>query len=218
MEANDVNIIITSKPNSNTEYTVNHYLMEFDEDHYTLDKTEHLTGTTDSAIHPDVKNYEGFTAPETEELLITGDGKAVVNYYYKRNKYQVKVEGDEGISTTSGSGTYYYGEKVSIKATLNVGYDFKEWSNSKNSLEQEYLVEATDVTLKANTTLHNYKITYLYQFDNNEKEEVNHSNPTSYTIKDKITFIDPSVTGYTFDKYLLNGEELENNTIEEGNR
>ncbi len=217
MPANDIEVKVKSQANTDTLYTVKHYIMDLDGEHYTLKETEILKGTTDTTIKPETKDYEGFSAPELKEMTVTGDGKAEIEYYYTRNKYQVTVEGDEGISDVFGEGIYYYGAKVSVGASLNNGYKLNNWSNLNTDLEFEYVVEAKDITLKATTELINYTINYKSEFNNGLEEEVQNSNPTSYTIKDQITLVEPEVLGYTFVKYLVNGEEIADNIIEAGN-
>ncbi len=53
-------------------------------ENYTLAETENLAGTAGATITPETKEYEGFIAPEKQDLIIREDGKAVLNYYYSR--------------------------------------------------------------------------------------------------------------------------------------
>ena len=84
-------------PNTNTPYTVEHYLQNMDCTTYptTPFEVDHLTGTTDTKVVPEVKNYPGFTAPEKDSLLVAADGYAILRYYYERNVYPVVFINEE---------------------------------------------------------------------------------------------------------------------------
>ena len=80
-------------PNTNTAYTVKHYLQNMDCSTYPAApfETENLIGKTDASVTPSVKTYTGFTAPSTQTVTILADGSRVVNYYYTRNQHAVTV-------------------------------------------------------------------------------------------------------------------------------
>ena len=73
--------------NGNTVYHVIHMKMNMDGE-YEEALDEELTGTTDSSVTPQTKEYEGFTKPAEQTVQIDGSGNTKVYYYYERNKYQ----------------------------------------------------------------------------------------------------------------------------------
>lgn len=82
------------KANTNTKYTVEHYLQKLNKtDEYDLKETENnLTGTTGELTNAQAKSYDGFTAQPFEQKEIAGDGTTVVKIYYTRNNYQYKIQ------------------------------------------------------------------------------------------------------------------------------
>ena len=82
------------KANTNTKYTVEHYLQKLNKtDEYDLKETENnLTGTTGELTNAQAKSYDGFTAQPFEQKEIAGDGTTVVKIYYTRINYQYKVK------------------------------------------------------------------------------------------------------------------------------
>lgn len=163
------------KPNPDTPYVVKHWkeklyidgttqyanASEHNETNYFLADTDNLKGTTDSLVTPGVKNYEGFTAPEAQTVIIKPDGSLVVNYYYTRNTY--KLGGDDssgnstsistknGIESASGAGAYKYEEPVTVSAEVKTGY---HWHTSGCNCETDlskyptgwYSVNSSNIT------------------------------------------------------------------------
>ena len=85
--------------NTDTKYVVKHWQQNIDGNadikndvNYTLKDTETLEGTTDEIVIPGIKKYTGFTSPDVRKISILGDGSLVVDYYYKRNKYNVVLD------------------------------------------------------------------------------------------------------------------------------
>ena len=92
-----------------------HYQQNLENDGFTLKETEDLTGTTDTTVRADVKNYSGFTYnPDVEGTkisgTITGDGELVLKLYYTRNSHTVTYKYDgtvpEGASELPKAATY----------------------------------------------------------------------------------------------------------------
>lgn len=50
----------------------------------------------------------------------------------------ITVKGSNGISSVSGSGTYCHGVKVKVSASLNTGYDFKNWDGNNGLTSNPY--------------------------------------------------------------------------------
>ena len=76
--------------NTNTRYTVIHWLENADDDEYSYREEETKTGTTGAQTSAAAKSYTGFTAQTITQQTIAGDGSTIVNVGYKRNVYEVK--------------------------------------------------------------------------------------------------------------------------------
>jgi uncharacterized repeat protein (TIGR02543 family) len=75
-----------------TEYTVNHLLQELDNSSlYTIADTEKYIGVVGQKVTPPTKNYENYTTPATQTVVIDASGNFAVNYYYQRNNYWLDV-------------------------------------------------------------------------------------------------------------------------------
>ncbi len=162
--------------NTNTPYKVEYYLQNIDDDNYTLEDTENLTGTTDTIANAEIKTFPHFTA---EQKSVSGrihsDGSTVLKVYYTRNYYQVTVQKENDNGTVTGGGNYKYNKTISVKATVNLGYTFNGWydGNNKVSDDLEYTFNpVNDITLTAKWTVNidtPYKIEYYLQNLNNSE-------------------------------------------------
>ncbi len=192
----DVTITPTYKANTDTSYTVNHYKQNLTLDGYDLEKTENLKGTTDSKVTPQVKEYEGFTAPVPVEVTIKGDGTAVVNYNYDRVMYAYTVADQENMTSSLPSGDYPYGTEVTVSANSVPGYTFSGWSDGNNDNPRTIIIKdniSIEPTYVANTNT-SYTVNHYKQnltLDGYELEETENLKGTTDT---KVT---PQVKDYT---------------------
>ena len=199
--------------NTDTPYKVNHYLMDLNGDYPLVpDNTVSKTGTSDSTVTlSDLKDIslEGFTYAEGKvegsvvtTTTIAPDGSRVIDLYYSRNEYQITLSNGTGIASTSGDGTYYYGEAVSVDATLNAeGYTWSHWEDAEGNVISTDKVYAFnmptgDVSLTAVATPN----TYIVEFDGNNASSGSMANlemtyDTAKTLPEN-TF---TKTGYVFD-------------------
>ncbi len=185
----------------NASYTVEHYLMGLDGKYNKPDKTEHKMGRIGSKVTPTTHTYEGFTAPTKETVTVLEDGETTVKYYYKRNKYNLTLKGDNGVESLNGEGSYYYKEKVNVEVTPKEGYAFAYWSNKQVNAAFTYTIY-NNITLTATTTPIEYTITYDLHGGMGD-------NPSTYTVENPIVLKDPTKEGYTFKHWLVNGKEVE---------
>ncbi len=205
---------------NNANYRVEHYQMnlkgEYDS---TPTLVETFSGLKNATVTPSVKQYAGFKSPEAKTVIISANNDTVVKYYYERNKYSLEVVGDDNVASVTGSGVYYFGEKVEVSATFNEGYEIDSWSNGIKEETFTYTMDSKNTTLNATSKLIDYNINYeiSYLYDGEEiVEELETTNPSTYTMVDDIELVIPEFAGYTFDHWLVNGEELEGNTIAKG--
>lgn len=91
---------------------------------------------------------------------------------------RVKVEGDEGIASTSGNGNYLYGTNVKISESTKEGFDFTGWkivwaanqsiSNKKINVESFNMKAVTDITYRATTKRKQTKIVFHRNINGND--------------------------------------------------
>lgn len=118
--------------NSDAAYYVNHYLENADDDGFTLDDTDILSGYVGMMTEAEAKTYDGFSLRETPvQKIISGDGSEV-NIYYVREKHKVtyKIVGDYFKNDSYLVKEYKYGEKLSLinNDMTRDGYTFSGWS------------------------------------------------------------------------------------------
>ncbi len=157
--------------NTNTYYRVNHWQESLDQTseistmrtvkdgvYYDLKSYENKQGTTDTLTEGFANSYVGFEAQNIEQINIDGDGSAQLGVYYTRLSYQLTtVKTSDAIVDFPQGGTYKYGQRVSLSATVKVGYTFIKWVSSDTQLLAdrlyslyEFNMPNGDVTLTAN--------------------------------------------------------------------
>ena len=115
------------KANSETKYTVIHWLENADDNEYSSKDIEKKTGATNSTTNAKAKSYSGFTAQTIEQKTIAGDGSTIVNVYYKRNVYDVKFYSYSGLFSSSR-------EYTSLRITAKYGANIRDkWPTYKGS-------------------------------------------------------------------------------------
>lgn len=212
--------------NTGIKYVVNHYQMNVSGSEYTLKETENKTGTTASSVTVAnlKKTYAGFTyeggkgattatatKPSTLDTTTTvlADGTRVINLYYSRNKYTLTLNKGTGISAVTGAGTYYYGQSVTIDATVASGYTWSKWSDNNTTKKATITMPANALTLTANATLNSYTISYTLNGGS-----VTTANPTSYNVTTAaFTINNPTKTGYTFEGWTGTGLSSATKTV-----
>ena len=184
------------------EYKINYYLMNVNGNGYSLKETETYTDQVYSKVSPNPKQYEGFTSPSLQTLVVDPKGISELNYYYTRNQYNFILKTGTGTTTTgsTSSGKYYYGTKISLKATTATGYTWSKWvSNSSKvtnitTINSNFTMPASDIEVTSTATLNTYTIAY-----NLNDGILSHNNPTTYTVNSPtFTLNNPNKVGYSF--------------------
>lgn len=120
------NYTVTYYP-ANVGFTVNHYLQNVADNNYTLDKTEHVGGYTESEVGGDLaKAYPGFAALlYNTKAKVAADGSTVVEIYYDRNYYMMSfnLDGGYGVEPIYAR----YGASVKVENPTKPGYTFSGW-------------------------------------------------------------------------------------------
>ncbi len=104
-------------PNTNTRYTVIHWLENADDDGYSYRESENKTGATGAQTSAAAKSYTGFTAQTIAQQTIAGDGSTIVSVYYKRNTYTITFYLDDPI--------YKCGKEEHTHSRRNGCYDWR---------------------------------------------------------------------------------------------
>ena len=167
-----------------SEYTINTYEMGLDGE-YGAAVPATKTATTDSTVTYTAPVIEGFKADkDSYSVVVTGDGKAVINVYYARNTYEVVIDGE----TT----TAYYGAtiKAPTEAEVDEGYHLVSWNGGTVAMGQEITVTGP-VTLtpdyEANTdTAYTVEI-YLMDENGNYAETPDDTDALTGTTDTKAT-------------------------------
>ena len=120
------NYTVTYYP-ANVGFTVNHYLQNVADNNYTLDKTEHVDGYTESEVGGDLaESYPGFAALlYNTKAKVAADGSTVVEIYYDRNYYMMSfnLDGGYGVEPIYAR----YGASVKVENPTKPGYTFSGW-------------------------------------------------------------------------------------------
>ena len=130
-------------PNTNTEYTVIHELMDVDGTTYIEKERNVEHGTTDTEVTPETKTYPHFTAPAKQTVKINGNGKTTVVYQYTRDKYHITFIDAEFIEGNPVSDDYYYEKEIELTAKDKVGHEFSKWTNDETNKTIVYKVTGT---------------------------------------------------------------------------
>ena len=120
------NYTVTYYP-ANVGFTVNHYLQNVADNNYTLDKTEHVGGYTESEVGDGLaETYPGFAALlYNTKAKVAADGSTVVEIYYDRNYYMMSFNLDGGYGVEPIYAKYQ--TPVSVANPTKPGYTFSGW-------------------------------------------------------------------------------------------
>ena len=91
---------------------------------YTAASSKQETAKTDTEISPKPDIRNGFMTPAALSQRVSADGSTTINYYYARNKYNIKFI-SEGETVTEGQ--YTYGTLMPTPNVYRAGYEFVGW-------------------------------------------------------------------------------------------
>lgn len=166
MPGENITLIAQWTAHTNIPYTVEHYFEKVDGSYPSIpDETENLTGTTDSTVTANAKDYTGFTfdsgvSGTVTSGTISADGSLVLKMYYTRNSYTVTWDGNGGNVDTNGAttGSVKYGADITSPANdpVRTGYTFNQWSGYTENMT----MPAENITFTAEWTINQYTITF----------------------------------------------------------
>ena len=133
----------------NTTYTVVHETMNMDGTTYSVYRRLNYNDVPiGSIVVPPVLDLEGFNSPSVQAVTLEGFENTVITYRYTRKQYTLTINNSNYVTTTTPSGTYYYGESIHLvaDATDSNGNSFVKWSNNETNPDYTF-------TLKDNVTI-----------------------------------------------------------------
>ena len=194
--SDDISLTPSYSANTNTTYKVEHYKQKVTLDGYDLADTDNLTGTTDTEVTPEVKTYEGFNSPDTQTVIIKGDGSTVVTYNYDRVMYTYTVNDSEHMTSSLPSGDYPYGTEVTVTANTVPGYTFGGWNDGNTDNPRTITIDkniSIEPTYTANTNT-SYKVEHYKQKVTLDGYNLAETDNLTGTTDTKVT---PNVKTYT---------------------
>lgn len=206
MPDNDVTYTALWNPATNTKYYVKHYQQNIDDNNYTLEETDNLTGTTGATVTPDRKSYDGFLTPGPQQLTIGAAGTTELAYYYDRVVYTINWNASaNGGACATTSTDVRHGATIALPAATKAGHILEGWytkAEGGNKISDGAAVLQNYGTLYAQfIEVPTYELTW----DWNGGE----TSSTSYTAAGNLLAGDPIVypedNTMTRENYVFNG-------------
>ena len=146
----------------NTSYTVIHELMNLDGTTYTEYSSSHYTDVPiGTVVSPAVLTLDGFTSPSVQMVTLNTYENTVITYRYTRNQYTLTINDSGHVTTSTPSGTYYYGQEIHLTADADdgSGCPFVKWTNDVTNRDYTFLL--TENTTIGPIYADSYTITYV---------------------------------------------------------
>ena len=143
-------------------YTIKHCLQNANDDGYSLGAQENFNADTDTVVTPEVKNFDGFTAPEKQQVTVEGDGRTTVIYRYTRNVHTLTLKNYDGKTDKTVEARY----EMSIPKPTRAGYAFAGWyTDAKCTKEYKANMPDQNLTLYAKweANIVNYVVEHYQQ-------------------------------------------------------
>ena len=147
-------------------YKVIHLLQNIDDDEYSIDQTQDMEGKAGELTEAEAMEIPGFTVKAFEQTSIQADDSTRIEIYYDRKLHTITyLGGADDVTKLSEKGTYRYGAKITLPATLpeRTGYAFAGWKDEAGKeyqAEDEITIEDADIILTAQWEVTTYNITY----------------------------------------------------------
>lgn len=95
-----------------------------------------------TVITPPVLEIQGFTSPPTQTITIDSTERPIVTYRYTRNQYTLTINNSNYVTTSTPSGTYYYGTEIHLVAdNTNIdGNSFVKWTDETYNNDYTFIL------------------------------------------------------------------------------
>lgn len=151
-----------------TSYTVVHETMNLDGTTYSeYSHIDYTNATIGDVVSPEVLIIEGFESPSVQNVILESYDNTVITYKYPRKQYILTINGDNYVTTSTPSGTYYYNQEIHLvaDATDSSGNAFVKWSNGVLNPDYTFVMK-DDVTIEPI-----YADAYTITYEPNNGEE-----------------------------------------------
>ena len=129
--------------NTNTQYKVEYYLQNYENDCYPLipELTLNLTGTTDTIVIAEEKVFDNYTLDTLASTLkgnVYGDNTLVLKLYYAMDTYTL-ASSNTSYGTITNSNSYKYNPNATIESSIETGLgcEFLGWYCGETLLSTE---------------------------------------------------------------------------------
>jgi len=209
---------IASNITLKAEWNVITYSISYNLDGGTIDGTNPTTYNVEdeiTIINPTKTGYtfKGWNINDNSSLFSNIELKGqyakniTLTANFEVNKYIITLNVDGG-DLGANSLDVIYGDSYSLPSPTRVGYTFSGWYLDEDNFNSGVYNITSDITIKAKWNAIAYSISYVLNGGT-----VEGSNPTTYTVEDKITIINPTKTGHTFTGWIINDCNDKTDTI-----
>jgi uncharacterized repeat protein (TIGR02543 family) len=140
-------------PNTNTEYTLNIYTQNIEDNDYQLE-TQSLYGTTNQLTNYEAPIRTGFDLQNYEQVTINANGSSVLSVYYNRKSYNLtwNPNGGNALTGTYTNGMVKYQASITAPNTPErIGFEFGGWQPNLTTMPAEDIVCIAQWTEKGDT-------------------------------------------------------------------
>lgn len=116
-----------------TTYKVYHHFQEIGSEEYDEQLIEEVSAKVNDSIQYYAPKMTGFEAQPVAPILVQPDGTSAIHVYYDRLSYTISCVEHDGISATTGFGTYPYGSEIEISVEVKKGYRWSSFISSNES-------------------------------------------------------------------------------------
>ncbi len=143
-------------------YTVRYETMDLNGTTYSFhSETQPQSVWKGTSVTPEVIPITGFNSPAQQTVTINSNN-TVITYQYTRKQYTLTITDSNYVTTSTPSGTYYYGTPITLVADAmdNLGNHFVKWTD--NTTNRNYTFTLEDDTTIGPIYTQAYNVTYVY--------------------------------------------------------
>ena len=224
MPANNDKVIKYYYKRNVYKYTINYWEENIEDNDYTLTDSGEFKDWYDKYFNPPVMERTGFTSPEPSPFRIPANDETVINFKYKRNTYEYKVEhykqkvgvdaddlenGYVLVGTETFSGKYYKEQTPDVNDytgfTSPDTETFNIPANNDKVVRYYYTRNRYDITLSEdlqNAAEINKGLSAITSLEGPDKCEFEEELTFSVTVKEGFEFVKWDVEGIPESDYL----------------
>lgn len=140
-------------------YIVNHYIEKLDGT-YELKNKDIIKADYNSKINAKTIDYNGFTSPSIDSIVISdNEEENIIDYYYRRNYYTLTINPNGGTTNNDLNYNLLYEEEITLSDAYKYGYTFKKWDKIDDN---KFKMGASNIALNALYDANKYKVSFDY--------------------------------------------------------